>query len=389
MLQKLLRFFAGFVVFEIIGNFPERFINLCMHRGVRLFEIEPKSEGFFAAMPLRDYMGIRPLARRGRVRLRHVKRVGLPFIMQRYKSRCGLAVGALLFIVISLVMQSFLWTVELKGVETISISELEAVLLEENFRPGTFKNSVDPVTVERRLMQEFPEIGWISVNEIGTKAEIEIKEKAQKPEIFDYRVPHNVVAGCDGLIKSIVTKQGSAAVKSGSAVIEGQLLVSSAMVNALDEIDYVHAEAEVMATTSHKLHFEIPKEIEYKKASKSVYRRSVKFCFLTFPVSFQSVSSEHTEENITEMIFLDDTQVPVGLKSTKIIPYENNTSTVTKEKAKEIFQAEDALNRLFALQNSEEIAGSSLISETDKGFSLNVTYTCLEDIAREEEFIVN
>ena len=98
MIEKLLRFFRGYVIFEILGAFPERFINICMHRGIFVFNIS-RENGFFAAMYLSDYRKIRTLAKKSGVHLRVRKRIGIPFLLAKYKNRRGLFVGLILFLV--------------------------------------------------------------------------------------------------------------------------------------------------------------------------------------------------------------------------------------------------------------------------------------------------
>ncbi len=389
MIGKLIRWLRGYIVFEIIGGFPERFVNLCMYRGSLVFDIKRDSSGFFASMLLTNYKKIRPIASKTTVRLRIRKRRGLPFILSRYKTRVGLIVGVCLFLIISIVMQSFLWTVEIHGVNTLSESKLIGFLYDEGLNPGSFKGNIDTHKLERRLMSRFPEIGWSSVNIIGTKAEIEIKEKAIKPEIIDYKTPHNVKASMDGLIEKIITKEGTAMVKAGSAVVEGQLLVSSAMENSLEEIDFVHARAEVIATTSRKEVFFVPKSGIYKEPQAPIKRSSLIFCFFTFPISFQSAKGEYTSKILTDKLNYNNTTVEFGVKTEVIIPYEKKGFSLTRDVAREILKTDETLYELFALSNTKSFNVKTKLSQTDEGYFMEAEYTCKEDIAREEIFVVN
>ena len=388
MIEKLLRFFRGYVIFEIFGAFPERFINICMHRGIFVFNIS-RENGFFAAMYLSDYRKIRTLAKKSGVHLRVRKRVGIPFLLAKYKNRRGLFVGLILFLVISISMQGFVWTVELKGVNTISSSAVLEFLESEGLKPGAFKNSLDTHRIERSLMSEFPEIGWMSVNLIGTKAEIEIKEKAVKPDIIDSKTPCNIKASHDGLVLSVLAENGSAEVEAGSAVIEGQLLISSAMVNALDEIDYVRARGKVMAQTVRQEKFTVMKNGVFKEPQAPIVRNNLIFCFFTFPITFETASGDYTSNILTEKLKLGGTTVEFGLKKEIIIRYENKEFSLSVDAAREMLKTEDYLYRLFALSNTDSITPKLKISETEDSYSLDVLYTCVEDIAKEEVFVVN
>ena len=54
--------------------------------------------GFTAALLLCDYRTIRPIARKSGVRLKVRERHGLPFLLGKYKARCGLLIGLLLLL---------------------------------------------------------------------------------------------------------------------------------------------------------------------------------------------------------------------------------------------------------------------------------------------------
>lgn len=389
MFLNLIRWFRGFVVFEIIGRFPERFINLSTRQGRFVLFSNPKKGNFTAALLLCDYRTIRPTARKAGVRLRIKERHGLPFVLAKYKARWGLFIGLVLFLVITVLMQSFVWTIELRGLSTVSRSAFKEALAEQGVYVGAFKPTIDLPTVQRNIMKSIDEVGWMSVNIIGTKAEVEVKEKELKPHILEAQVPCNIKAGMDGLILSMDTKYGKAVVKPGSAVIKGSLLVSAVVENPSGEVSIVHADARVMAQTQRTQTFVLQKNGLFNKPKEEINRYRLRTFWLEYPLSFSSVKEDYSSRFVTKSVFLNNTEMPVSLVFEYCTRFEESPYTLTKKQAENIFTAEDYLFRLFTLSECESISAQLHFSEDAEIYKADVLYECAEDIAFYENFVVN
>lgn len=388
-MQRIIRWFRGYVVFTILGRFPERFINLCMRQGRFLFSIKPGKDKFTASMLIRDYREIRPIARASAVRLRISEKHGLPIMLKRYRSRLGLIVGMFVFLIIAEIMQCFVWTVDVHGIETLSESGVIEALYCDGLYEGVFKGSVDIHSVERRMMEENDGIGWMSINIIGTKAEVEIKEKAQKPLIPDFSVPCNIKAIKDGLILRINTKQGKAVIGSGSAVIEGQLLVSAAVENSLDEVEFVRADAEVIAQTLSEASFNAEMSGEYKMPFQKVARHKLIFLWLKIPLTFSAVSGESSSRIETQKVCLNDNCIELGVVTEHCVPYSLCEFKLIPDMAERRLYTEDLMHRLFGMSSCLDISAERNLTASGDEMSLDVRYVCEEDIATSQIFVVN
>ncbi len=389
MLLRLIRFIRGYVDFQVIGRFPERFVNICVRRGYFIFDAVSDSQGFFCSLLLSDYRQIRHIARQAGVRLRVRRRHGIPFFVHKYKHRWGLLAGAAIFLIITISMQSFVWTVDIHGADTISQSRLRAELSDRGVFEGAYKNHIDPQRVERTLMQEMDSIGWMSVNIIGTKAEIEIKEKEQKPLIEDHNVPANVTASCDGIIQSVRCRRGMTKTMTGSAVKKGQLLVSGIVDNALGEISFVNADAIVMAKTHREETFFTELAGESLQAESSFLRQNLKFLWFCLPMRFSSASEVHTSRYVTEKVCINDTSLELGTVTEYGTQFVTDTYEMTLQQGRQRLLVDEALYRVFCLSHCEEISAKLNFFESENNISLTATYSCLEDIANKEKIIVN
>ena len=389
MILKLIRFFRGYVDFKIKGRFPERFINLCMRQGYFLFNIISDSKGYRASMLMCDYRQIRYIARRTGVKLAVEHKHGFPYIISKHKNRTGLAVGLAFFILFTQIAGMFVWTVEVHGVETLSESEIISTLSENGLYCGAFKNSINLQYAESTLMQQVEGIGWMSVNLIGTKAEIEIKEKEVKPTIIPYDEPCNIKAKTDGIIKQMNTKNGTAVMKAGSAVMEGQLLVSSVVENSLGQVRFVHADAQVLADTIHKETFSAEKYSNSKVYYDTAVRSYLKLFWLKIPLSVDIARGDYTYRTVHKRLYLNETSVEFGTATQRCNMYIPCDYTLTDETAKERLYNDEMLYRFFAHCDCLSVDAQFDYSEFFDSYSLNVSYLCSEDIAFEQKLIVN
>ncbi len=386
---KLIRWLRGYVVFELKGKFPERFINVCARLGVSLFNPVPMGRSIRGSMLLCDYKNIRAIARKCGVSLRVKERHGLPFLLTEYRARFGLLAGAAAFAVIIVIMQSFVWTVEINGLCTVSAVEFAETLEEAGVTVGAFKGSLDLQGIQRKVMQDVEEIGWMSINIIGTKAEVEIKEKDKKPEIQDTKTPCNIKASTDGIIVSMNTKNGKAVVPVGSAVKKGQLLVSGVVENSLQNINFVHSDAQITARTTRQFVFETKLCGVYKAVEDTALRHRFDFLWFSVPVSVSPVSGDYCARVVTQKLILNNTAVPCGISSQYCTVYRDTAFALDEKSREEVVAAEESLFRLFALSECETIDVSQKSQVVDDVYKVSVSYICTEDIGVKENFVVN
>lgn len=389
MLLRLIRFFRGYVTFKIIGRFPERFINLALKNGIGIFDAEPKQGNLTASMIIADYRVVRGVARRCGVRLKIISRHGLPFITYKYRNRWGIAAGVILFLILSLVMQNFVWSVEFNGVKTLSETQLLSSLESSGLSVGKFKGGLDLHKIEREILLEYEQIGWMSINLIGTHAEIEIKEKAVVPQ-KEYGTEYcNIIALRDGVILSTNISRGTAEVKAGSAVSKGQLLVSGMYENALGELHFVDAQAKVLASTNYSFTATVDEAVCYQKPSESSKRSEAHIFWFKIPISFTPQKSPFTSYIEAKQVYLYDTPIPFSIYTQRLYSYEHTEKHLTEKEAKKLLDTKLSLYKLFNLKDAFTIVDESRFVKTDNVYSLNSRLTCTEDIAQKENLVVN
>ncbi len=386
MMLTVLRCIRGYVRFSVTGKYPERFINITSRRHVRLWDIQRGEEGFSACMYRSDYRQIRTLRRKSGVRLRLSEKYGLPHLLFRYRDRAGVLIGMCAFILSVFVMSLFIWSIDINGLQTLSESQMSDLLRDHGLYVGAFKPGLDYGRISRDILIEQHEIGWMAVNVTGSYASVEVKEEAPPPEVEDVATPCNIKARCDGQILRIEAYEGDTVITEGSGVIENQLIVSGVKVDGQGASRLVHASARVIARTKRQASFSMSRQTAVLRPDgETVERKSFEVFGLHLPYRFDAVGSPYSA--VTVRIDAPSplgVSLPVGIRTERVSALRSVETEMDENSAKELLTREAELYEAFTLQDCTVEARDDQLSFKDGVYTLNVTYTCIEDIAYAE-----
>ncbi|MHB9144144.1 MAG: sporulation protein YqfD [Symbiobacteriia bacterium] len=224
------RYLVGEVTLEASGPAPERFINLCMTRGIGLRRICWRGASLRADLDLPDFFRLRPLARQTHTRLRIKRRVGLPFVWHRAKQRKVLLAGLAAFLLAIWAATQFVWFVEVRGTEELDAAQVRQIAADMGVRPGAWKGAVDVDGFERSLRARLNESSAILLRFVGTRAIVEVVERTLPPPERGQNMPADLVAIRSGRVRSVAVFTGTASVREGDLVEPGQVLISGLLI---------------------------------------------------------------------------------------------------------------------------------------------------------------
>ncbi len=383
---EIVRWFFGYVTFEVIGKFPERFINIVTKNGLSIWNTKKTEEALSARMYVRDYKSIRRLCKKSRVRLKIKEKHGLPFFIRKYKSRVGVVIGGIVLISVVAFMSCFVWTIEVTGLKTISYTHLMQTLQKNGLYVGTYKPSVSFQTITRDTMLDIDDIGWMAINVNGSYASVEIKEKAKSPHVDDIYKPANVKAKCDGLIKHIDVKAGYSYFEAGSAVVKDQLIVGSVVESKTGSVNLVRANAKVIADTTHKKSFCIDKSQRVYEFAGFKERKSACAFGLSVPYKFAFMDDSTCAIRYTTKnpVFFD-TLLPISVTSQRLYEKTFRDVLLSQQEATKLFEKQSALFSVFNLSDCTVNDIKLTSSNSDSSYIFDVTYFCTQDIAYQQE----
>lgn len=373
ILLKILDFFMGYVIISLRGRYTERFINICVRRGIRVWRIRRRSETQMTlCMRMADFVNIRSVARKTYVKVHIIQKKGLPALMRRYRKRYVLFVGTLLVLICAAVMSGFVWIVEVRGTENIPPERVLQAAAEAGIYKGARKSALKDVGAVRNIISDrINELAWVWVYIDGVKATIEVKEKSAPPYVVDKKTPCDVVALRDGIIKQITVKEGNTYLKPGDAVLAGETVIYGTMLNSDNtKVSYVHALGIVEVYTNYEKsgEYKLYKEIR-TPTGKSEHKYTLNLFSKQFRL-YRNENVQYKEYNKTQKnreLTICGIDTGIGLSS---VDYDE--VSVTRESISEDTATEYARDELEALIAAQILPQSQL---TDR----NITYDYVDD----------
>ena len=385
-MRGLLNRLRGQVRLRVECPYPERVLNLCGARNLAFWDLAwENGTTFTCRMSRRDWAALRRAAEKLECRLTVLGREGVPFFLGRLRHRQALAVGLVGGGLALFLGSFFIWDFEITGSEAVPEEEILRALEECGVTIGTFGLTLDGEEIRNHVLLDIPELSWIAVNVSGCRASVQVRERVEPPELLDEATPTNVVARRAGLVLEVRDWNGRGLVLPGTAVTEGQLLISG-----VEDLDTLGARVmagmgSVRARTWYSLTTEIPLTGLEKRYTGE--RRTVSLVLGKQRIKFFSNSSITGEkyDKITKRTpwSLLGVPLPVTWVTETYRFYE------TEPAALEAARAEELGERILREQLEAMVAPygtitSTLCSSRQRGEVLEVTLAaeCVEEIAQ-------
>ncbi len=232
LILRLWNYIRGYVIIIVEGYFLEKFINICTHRQLRLWNVKWQRNSRVKMMiSIKDFKMLRPIAKKTRCRVHIIMKKGLPFLLNRYKNRKAFVIGAGSCIIVFFLISSFIWEVSVVGNSSVPTEVIVEKLYNNGIKVGALKYNIHPEDVVGNMMLELKDLARVSVYIRGTKVQVVVNERVKPPDLINRNVPCDIVALKEGVICSIVAKEGLEVVKIGDTVIKGQLLITGKVEN--------------------------------------------------------------------------------------------------------------------------------------------------------------
>ncbi len=274
---RLLRWFLGYVYFEAVGGFSERFLNLCKIRGIPLWNVSNNGVKVKAVTSIEGFQKLNiPCENSGMV-LENIKEKGLKSLVNQHKSRFGLVLGLVFAVLFISFVSGFIWNVEIIEKEGVKLDNFTEILAEEGVKIGARKSKIDVLQVQESILNKCPQLSWISINIFGSKAQIEYTPIKKNVPQDDAKTPKNLVATKKGKIVLVEGYRGKNEVKEGDYVDKGDLLISGVTVNGDLSESFVHASGKIFALTENKerITYPLKSKLTLVNERKSIYEINI------------------------------------------------------------------------------------------------------------------
>lgn len=364
------------VVIQCYGENLGRFLSLCAHNGVDLYDLQMIEEDYIiGTIESSAIWTIHPFLHKTKTRLRILTKSGPRVWINRYRKRIVFPIAFLFILFLFGYVSGFIWKIDVQGNSYLSKETIISYLDEKKVRIGCKKSRIDCQSLELSLRKEMEDVIWASVSIKGTNLIIDIEERrsnsmptSTEAKPFEVSVGYDLVASEDAVITSIITRSGYPMVKKGDRVKKGDILVSGKQEvfddqNEVKQIYYVEADADIIAKVSRNYRDKIPKTAKEKVLTEknvSSIALSVHDKQLEIPLSLKQYEESDLLKIQNQICLGADFYLPIIF--TKSVSYEVNWKEhqIDKEEALSIAQENYKLYQKECENNQEKILNQSI-----------------------------
>ena len=242
IIKIILDYILGYVNISVEGYYIERFINICISKGILLWNVKrEKATYMIANVNIKEFKKLREVSKKTKCKMKMNAKKGLPFLIHRYRKRKIFFILLVIFLLLIFVTSKYVWNVEIEGTEKINPSEIIETLSSYGLTVGTLKSKIDTLEIINKLRLERDDIAWMNIDLRGTNVIVKIVERTEKPEIIDQNEYCNIISNKQAQIINITANAGTILVKPGDIVTENTILIGGWMEGNFTGIRYVHA----------------------------------------------------------------------------------------------------------------------------------------------------
>ena len=383
MIIFLYRIVFGFLRIRIYGDFKERALTLCAQNGITLWNNRLKNGKIECSILVKDFKFLRSVIRGKGVRVHILKKRGVPFILNRYRKRSGILVGAVLFFVIIQLMSGYIWIIDVEGNQKVSTEKILSSCHSVGLDIGVRKDSFYPKLKREELMLRLDGVAWSSLNVEGSRLTVNVTEIKESDKEKTYS---NLKAASDGIIEKMDITSGTSVVSVGQAVKKGDLLVSG-IIETADVTRFVNSRGKVYAKTEEEI---VLSENYSQKHSVPTGKTKVKTVIETFglkiPLYLGTEKGLFETEKNEKNLKLFSSNLPLKIHTKKYTFLKEGRVTYSYDEL--CRRLEKRLNNLMEKTENGELKLKEFI-KTEKGVTLKAEAERKQNIAIEDNLIIS
>ncbi len=379
-------FLSGYEELSVAAERAGALTELAMREGYILRRQHFEGERYIFRCTLLTSRALKRRCAEAGIEVAVLRRAGLADLLYRYRHRYGIAVGALLLIAILFFSGRVIWDVRVEGNRRLSEEEVIASLRECGLSVGDIKSRVDTSTIENILMIESEDISWISINLIGTVAEVEIREREVAEEVEDWDAS-NVVAAEEGEIVLFEEARGNILLKIGDRVAPGELIISG-LYDGRGALRYTCARGRVLALTEEEIRVHAPLEYEKKSYTGQVYvEKYLVFFEKEIKIYSNCRNLGTTCDKIDTVEYLNvcgGGELPVGVRTVRYFEYTYERQTRDIAEAERLAEYKLSAELYARAEDSETVSIYREYLTDESGAFIICRRRCIKDIAKRQ-----
>lgn len=245
---------TGMIRLRIVSIDPHALLNYISEKGIIIKKIKWIDDLTIELIVSKKALKtIRPIVEKYQCDITTEDQSGLWTYGRKILHRSFLAIGLLIFLFLSIYIQSHILFVEVSGNSVVTARDILDHAERCGLHFGVRRSQLRSEQIKNMLLEDIPQLQWVGINTSGCIASINVRERTITENISSYSVaPGSIVAAQNGVIKQITASKGTIVCQIGQQINKGEVLISG--VNACGDILLLtRAEGEVFADTNHEL----------------------------------------------------------------------------------------------------------------------------------------
>lgn len=382
---RFFRFLTGYIVFTCKNGFPERFLNLCAINGINVWDAKAFNGKLEAKTNISGIKNINECAKKSGMSLRIIKECGLPFIIKPYLKRKGIILGISLSVILLIFLSSTVWTFEVNGNIKYTTEQILELAEFYGVYTGTFRKNIDQKAIRENIKATADGISWFSINVDGSAIFIDVLEINDERK-QNNTSPCNIVSGVDGEILKLDVYAGDAAISVGSAVTQGDLLISGVKENADGSAKFVHAKGYAVIRTRKELNSTVPHTIDVMRTSSVEKRHSVYIFGATIPLGKEKQQDKFN--SVASMLVYNDVILPVGIITDSYLTNQKEKISLSESQAVLLCSYLTFIKETEIMTNAQTESKKISITKNDDATNITISYINHETSGIEYYFVV-
>ena len=389
-IKIIISYLMGYLRVSVEGYYIERFINICKTHKITIWNLKrEESIKLYLNVRISEFRELCQIAKKTKCHLKIKTKKGIPFLLHRYQKRKIFFI-LLIMIMLSIGLSSnFVWNVEIVEENGEELENIRQDIEEAGLKIGKLKSKINTKEIIHQIRLERDDVAWMGIELKGTNAVVKLVKADEKPEIIEENEYCNIVSDKTGVITKINAQNGTANVKVGDTVKEGDVLIQGWMEGKFTGIRYVHAEGEIEAKVWYTKQKKIPyhtTQTETTGNTEEHYAIKINNFKINFPKGLSKFEIYDTIETENKFKLFSDFYLPISIVKTTYQEKQETTKEYTLEEAKNIGiqELQEELDK--EIQDPEKIVNKNINTyEQEDGVEVYVTYEVLENIGTKEK----
>ncbi len=376
--------FAGRIGFTVRYGFTELFFKYCKENNIELHNLSADNEILRAEVRYSDKEKIFTAAQKSGMEIHIEYRKGVPDFVYRYRRRLGIPAGLLIFCLVTALLSSVIWSIDVAPTEHIKEEEILSLLNELGIEKGVFRDSIQADDAEIYIHKKLESLAWIELNIVGSRVFVSVIERDMQENRNTVECS-DIIASKDAEIIRADIFVGEGKILPGTPVVKGDVLVPGIVLDENGNTRYYDADAQILARTRNVVNSSSAKIIDAYtvEACKDKY---LAYVFgLCVPINGVVKSDTFTENR--SFIRTGDITLPLGMIRKNCTRLQKSKIELTEEQACLIAfsdfcrSSEDYYRNGQVLERVISVTCENQVTFTGK-------YLCIENIAQKKEITV-